>query len=267
MTQTWLITGATSGFGRLVADRALARGAHVLAVGRRADRLAELAAGAPVTPITLDITAPDAQLTLAAAIDAAGGLDVLVNNAGYGLFGAVEQISDTDARALFDTNVLANLAVLRAALPALRSSAGRVVQISSLNGQFAWPASGLYSASKGAVELLTEALAQELAPAGVRVTLVEPGVFATEFTTSLRVTRPDEVYAPTVGKFLTDFAQLPPSAFGDPAEVADAILAVVAMDEPPLRLAVGADAVAGIRASLEGRLAELAKWESVQLTF
>ncbi|MEV6305628.1 SDR family oxidoreductase [Actinoplanes sp. NPDC051861] len=257
MSETWLITGATSGFGRLVAERALARGAHVLAVGRRADRLAELASGARVTPIALDITAPDAQSVLRTAIDAAGRLDVLVNNAGYGLFGSVEQISDADARALFDTNVLANLAVLRAALPALRAAKGRIVQMSSLNGQFAWASSGLYSASKAAVELFSEALAQELQPTGVRVTIVEPGVFATEFAASLNVVLPDDVYAPTVGRFLHDFSQLPPSAFGDPNRVADAVLEAVTMAEPPLRLAVGADAVTGIRTSLQSRLDEL----------
>jgi short-subunit dehydrogenase len=259
MSSTWLITGATSGFGRLVADRALAAGAHVIAVGRRTERLAELEGS--VTPIALDLTAPDAEATLADAISAAGRLDVLVNNAGYGLFGAVEQTTAAEARAILDTNVLANLAVLRAALPQLRADRGRIVQISSLVGQFAWPASGLYSASKAAVELFSEALAQELAPTGVKVTIVEPGVFATDFSTSAHIVVPDEVYAPTVGRFLTDFAQQPPEAFGQPATVADAIMEVVAMAEPPLRLAVGADAVAGIRASLRSRLAELDRWE------
>ncbi|MFJ4782341.1 SDR family oxidoreductase [Streptomyces sp. NPDC088794] len=266
MPSTWLITGATSGFGRLVADRALAADAHVIAVGRRSDRLADLADSAPhgrVTTVPLDITAPDAEEVLTDVVRAAGGrLDVLVNNAGYGLFGAVEQIDAAEARAIFDTNVLANLAVLRATLPALRAAHGRVVQISSLIGQFAWPSSGLYSASKGAVELIGEALAHELAPTGVKVTIVEPGTFATEFATSLHVVAPDDVYAPTVGKFLTDFSELPPEAFGDPDTVADAIIAVTALDEPPLRLAVGADAIENIRASLRSRLAELDRWES-----
>ncbi|MCY1144199.1 SDR family NAD(P)-dependent oxidoreductase [Actinoplanes sp. Pm04-4] len=217
-------------------------------------RGADYVGGARLTPVVLDVTAPDAQAVLSEVINAAGGLDVLVNNAGYGLFGAVEQISDAQARKLFDTNVLANLSVLRAALPALRASKGRIVQMSSLNGQFAWASSGLYSASKAAVELFSEALAQELAPTGARVTIVEPGVFATEFATSLHVVAPDEVYEPTVGQFLSDFSQLPASAFGDANRVADAVLEVVSMPEPPLRLAVGADAVAGIRASLESRL-------------
>jgi NAD(P)-dependent dehydrogenase (short-subunit alcohol dehydrogenase family) len=257
MSATWLVTGATSGFGRLVTSRALDRGNHVIAVGRRT---ALLPSGPGVTALALDLTSPDAQNVLTSAITAAGGLDVLVNNAGYGMFGAVEQISDAQARAIFDTNVLANLTVLRAALPALRASNGRIVQVSSLIGQFAWPASGLYAASKGAVELLSEALAHEVAPAGVRVTIVEPGTFATDFATSAVVVPPDDVYAPTVGKFLADFAALPPDAFGNPDDVADAITSVVELDEPPLRLAVGADAVEGIRASLRSRLAELDRW-------
>jgi short-subunit dehydrogenase len=267
MSSTWLITGATSGFGRLVAERALATGAHVIAVGRRRDRLADLARRARdgegrLTPIALDLNTPEAPGALAAAVREAGGLDVLVNNAGYGLFGAVEQIGADEARAIFETNVLANLTVLRAVLPALRASRGRVLQTSSLLGQFAWPSSGLYAASKAAVELISEALAHELAPAGVKVTVIEPGTFATEFATSLTVVAPDEVYAPTVGKFLSDFSALPPQAFGDPDRVADAIMAVVALDEPPLRLAVGADAIEHIRASLRSRLAELERWES-----
>jgi NADP-dependent 3-hydroxy acid dehydrogenase YdfG len=163
MSENWLITGATSGFGRLVADRALARGAHVIAVGRRTNLLdqlvAEAPAGAKVTPITLDVTAPDAQQRLAEAISNAGGLEVLFNNAGYGLFGSIEQVSDAEARALFEVAVLGNLTTLRAALPALRASQGRVVQMSSFNGQLAWASSGLYSASKAAVELISEAMA------------------------------------------------------------------------------------------------------------
>ncbi|MER5939579.1 SDR family NAD(P)-dependent oxidoreductase [Streptomyces sp. NPDC001928] len=265
MSSIWLVTGATSGFGRLVTERALSAGAHVIAVGRRGDRLAELAGRAgrgQVTAVPLDITAPDAEEVLAATVRSVGRLDVLVNNAGYGLFGSVEQIGAAEARAIFDTNVLANLAVLRAALPALRAARGRIVQLSSLIGQFAWPSSGLYSASKGAVELFSEALAHELAPTGAKVTIIEPGTFATEFAASLHVVAPSDVYAPTVGKFLADFAALPPEAFGDPETVADAIMTVTAMEEPPLRLAVGADAVEGIRASLRSRLAELDRWEA-----
>ncbi|WP_028935681.1 SDR family NAD(P)-dependent oxidoreductase [Pseudonocardia spinosispora] len=265
MSSTWLITGATSGFGRLIADRALAAGAQVIAVGRRTDRLDDLVRSAPegqLTTLALDLTAPDAERTLAAAVRDAGRLDVLVNNAGYGVFGAVEQTSAEQVRAVLETNVLANLAVLRASLPALRESRGRVVQLSSLIGQFAFPGSGLYSASKAAVELFSEALAHEVAPTGVRVTIVEPGTFATEFLGSAAVVPPDDTYAPTVGAALSQFSSAPLESLGRPETVADAILAVAAMTDPPLRLAVGADAVTGIRASLQSRLAELDKWES-----
>jgi NAD(P)-dependent dehydrogenase (short-subunit alcohol dehydrogenase family) len=265
MSSTWLITGATSGFGRLIAERALAEGTHVIAVGRRHDQLTELAehaAEGQVTIVALDVTAPNAQEVLTDTVNAAGGLDVLVNNAGYGLFGAVEQIDAEQVRAVFDTNVLANLAVLRATLPALRASRGRIVQVSSLNGQFSWPASGVYAASKSAVELISEALAQELAPTGVKVTVIEPGLFATGFMGSTHVVPANDVYAPSVGKSLAHFAELPPQAFGDPKAVADAVMALTTLEEPPLRLAIGADAVESIRASLRSRLAELERWES-----
>lgn len=268
MSSTWLVTGATSGFGRLVTERALAEGAHVIAVGRRRDRLDELLQLAPqgqLTAVELDLTDTKAETVLTDTIRAAGQLDVLVNNAGYGLFGAIEQVDAIEARAIFDANVLANLAVLRAALPALRAARGRVLQTSSLIGQSAWPSSGLYAASKGAVELISEALAHEVAPTGVKVTIIEPGTFGTEFGANLRVVPPSDAYAPTVGKFLTDFSALPAEAFGDPRAVADAIMSVVCLDEPPLRLAVGADAVQHIRASLQSRLEELNRWEALSL--
>ncbi|MFJ6088359.1 SDR family NAD(P)-dependent oxidoreductase [Streptomyces sp. NPDC092369] len=268
MSSTWLVTGATSGFGRLVTERALATGSHVIAVGRRKDRLQELVELAPqggLTAVELDLTDAGAERVLADTVRAAGCLDVLVNNAGYGLFGAIENIDAREARAVLDTNVLANLAVLRATLPALRLAQGRVVQTSSLIGQFAWPSSGLYAASKGAVELISEALAHEVAPTGVKVTIIEPGTFGTEFGANLRVVPPTDAYTPTVGKFLTDFSALPPEAFGDPYAVADAVMSVVALEEPPLRLAVGADAVELIRASLRSRLEELDRWESLSL--
>ncbi len=257
---TWLITGATSGFGRLVADRVLAAGHPVIAIGRRRDRLDDLVASAPsgrVTPIALDVTSPEAEQVIADAVRTAGGLDVVVNNAGYGLFGAIEQTSAEAAKAIFDTNVLANLAVLRATLPAIRASKGRVIQLSSLVGSFSWPSSGLYSASKAAVEMFSEGLAHELAPTGAKVTVIQPGTFATEFVGTAHVVPPNETYQPTVGVFLEQISQLPAEALGDPNTVADAILTVATMDEPPLRLAVGQDAVDAIRTALRSRLAEL----------
>ena len=178
----WLITGASSRFGRLLAERVAGDGDHVIAVARREDRLRELAADHDsVTPLVVDLTAPDVEQQLRTAIDAAGGLDILVNDAGYGLFAPVEQTPDGEARAVFDTNFFAPLAVLRAALPSLRQNRGRVLQLSSMLGEVAWLASGVYSASKAAVELAMEGLALELAPIGVNVAIVVPGIFCHGF--------------------------------------------------------------------------------------
>jgi NADP-dependent 3-hydroxy acid dehydrogenase YdfG len=166
---TWLITGASSGFGHHLEQRVLDEGADVIAVARRGDRLGTIkAAAGRLTTLVLDITAPHAEDELRRAIEAHGRLDVLVNNAGLGLFGSVEQTSDIEARMVMDTNFFGMLNALRAALPALRASKGRIVQMSSLLGRFAWPSSGLYSASKAAVELMSEALARARAPAAGR---------------------------------------------------------------------------------------------------
>jgi NAD(P)-dependent dehydrogenase (short-subunit alcohol dehydrogenase family) len=257
----WLITGASSGFGRLLAERVASDGDHVIAVARRDDRLRELAANhESVTPLAVDLTAADLEQRLGTAIDAAGGVDILVNNAGYGLFSAVEQTPDSEARAVFDTNLFAPLAVLRAALPSLRQNRGRVLQLSSMLGEVAWLGSGVYSASKAAIELAMEGLALELAPIGVRVTIVVPGIFATDFAATSHRVQPNDTYAPTVGVFFRDFAAQPREAFGEPSSVVEAILTVVAADKPPLRVAVGTDAVHDIRASLTSRLSELERW-------
>ena len=257
----WLITGASSGFGRLLAERVATDGDQVIAVARREDRLRELAADhASFTPLAVDLTGPDVEQRLTTAIDAAGGLDILVNDAGYGLFAPVEQTPDSEARALFDTNFFAPLTVLRAALPSLRRSRGRVLQLSSMLGEVAWPGSGIYSASKAAVELVMEGLALELAPIGVGVTIVAPGIMSTDFAATSHRVQPDETYARTVGVFFKEFAAQPREAFGEPSSVVDAILTAVAADQPPLRIAVGKDAVHDIRASLTFRLSELDRW-------
>ena len=178
----WLISGASSGFGRLLAEGVASDGDQVIAVARREDRLRELATDHDsVTPLVVDLTGPDVEQRLRTAIDAAGGLDILVNDAGYGLFAPVEQTPDGEARAVFDTNFFAPLAVLRAALPSLRQSRGRVLQLSSMLGEVAWLGSGVYSASKAAVEFAMEGLALELAPIGVNVTIVVPGIFVHGF--------------------------------------------------------------------------------------
>lgn len=159
MSKTWLITGASSGFGRLLAERVASSGDQVIAVARREDRLSDLASKyrGHVTPVALDLTSSQAGPTVVAAVGDAGSLDVLVNNAGYALIGSIEQCDDAAVRAQFDINFFAALTVLRAALPALRASKGRIVQILSFFSQLAVPGSGLYSASKSASTLPADA--------------------------------------------------------------------------------------------------------------
>jgi NAD(P)-dependent dehydrogenase (short-subunit alcohol dehydrogenase family) len=261
MSRTWLITGASSGFGRLLSERVAASGDDVIAVARRADRLEELTGRYPehISPVTLDLTSSHAGQMIYAVIRDAGGLDVLVNNAGYGLIGSVEQCDDAAVRAQFDLNFFAALTVTRAALPALRLSQGRIVQVSSGLSELAAPGTGLYSASKSALTLASQALALELAP-GVHVTTIHPGHFGTEFVDSAHVVAPNEVYASTVGATLAAKTTLPPEAVGDPHVVVDAVLAVVNADQPPRRLAIGADAVEWIRDGLQTSVTEMAAW-------
>lgn len=265
MSRTWLITGASSGFGRLLAERVASSGDHVIAVARRADRLSELAAKHPehVSPVTLDITSSETGPMLYAVIRDAGGLDVLVNNAGYGLIGSVEQCDDAAVRAQFDVNFFAALTVTRTALPALRLSQGRIVQMLSFFSEVAVPGTGLYSASKSALALASEALALELAP-DVHVITIHPGHFGTEFLGSAHVVEPDETYASTVGATISGETSLPPEAWQDPNVVVDAILAAVAAPHPPRRLAVGDDAVELIRDALRTPVKEMAEWGPAQ---
>jgi short-subunit dehydrogenase len=257
MSRTWLITGASSGFGRLLSERVASSGDDVIAVARREDRLNELAAKHPehISPVALDLTSSQAGSTIYAVIRDAGGLDVLVNNAGYGLIGSVEQCDDAAVRAQFDVNFFAALTVTRTALSALRLSQGRIVQVLSFFSELAVPGTGLYSASKSALALASEALALELAPA-VHVTTIHPGRFGTEFVESAH----DETYTSTVGATISGEATLPPEARGDPNVVVDAVLAVVNAAQPPRRLAIGDPAVESIRHALETSVAEMAEW-------
>jgi NAD(P)-dependent dehydrogenase (short-subunit alcohol dehydrogenase family) len=205
----WFITGASRGFGRELAASALAHGDQVIATARDPQKVTDALPGAGdgLLAVQLDVTdSAQAAAAVAAGTDRFGRIDVLVNNAGYGLFGGVEEISDAEARALFDTNVFGLLNVTRAALPTLRSQgAGRVINLSSSAGFASSPGRGLYSASKAAVEGITEALHGELAPLGIHVTVVEPGSFRTNFLSPDSVRRAAQsipAYADTVGQFV-----------------------------------------------------------------
>lgn len=265
--RTWFITGASTGFGRALTELALNKGEQVVATARRPEVLGDLVEAYPrqALAVRLDVTDPE-QVTsaVALALDRFGRLDVVVNNAGYGLLGGVEEVTDEQIRAQFDTNLFGALAVTRAVLPQLRQQgAGHLVQISSTAGQGTAPSLGIYCATKWALEAFSEALAAEVAPLGIRVTIVEPGAFRTDFATrSLITATPMPEYDATVGQMKHQLAQMFAQIdhLGDPAAAARAIFDVVEAPTPPLRLPLGANATATIRSALATRQEELEKW-------
>jgi NAD(P)-dependent dehydrogenase (short-subunit alcohol dehydrogenase family) len=259
--RTWLITGASSGIGLALARAAAERGENVTAIARRVDALAPLVdefAGL-VRAEAVDVTDQSAlERAVEATVDAFGRIDVVVNSAGYGVSGAVEEAGADQVRAIFETNVLGVVNVLRAALPTLRGQrSGHVVQISSFLGLTSGPGSGLISATKYAVEGLSEALAAEIGPLGIDVTIVEPGLTATSFFSNLQVAEPIEDYEPVIGEARKAIAALPPAAFNTPERVAGAILDAVDAEHPPRRLPTGSFALGQMRSALHARLAEL----------
>jgi NAD(P)-dependent dehydrogenase (short-subunit alcohol dehydrogenase family) len=266
----WLITGVSSGLGRSLAEAALARGDSVigtvrqpgkaeafeaLAPGRSKACLVDLADGARVAP------------AISAALENAGGVDVVVNNAGYGLAGAVEEVSEAEARHQMETNFFGLVAVTQAALPFLRGrGGGHVVNISSLAGFQGILGMALYSASKFAVEGFSEALAAEAGHLGIRVTIVEPGAFRTNWSSNAAIVRSKRVidaYAASAGRVRAGLTKLDGRQSGDPAKAAQAILSVVDAPNPPLRLPLGADAVAALGQKLASMTKELEQWRAV----
>lgn len=268
MAQTWFITGASSGFGAAFARHALDAGHNVVITARRLDKLQQIAAHAPdrVLARQMDVTDP-AQIADAvrAAEDRFGGIDVLINNAGYGIVGAVEETPEAELRAMMETNFFGAVAVTQAVLPMMRKRrTGAIVMMSSLGGQLSFGGFGPYSASKFALEGMTEALAREIAPFGLKAMIVEPGAFRTEFAdTALRHMPKIDAYDEVVGG-TRDFAKgMHGTQAGDPAKAAAAIDAALASDVTPSRLALGDDAVDAIRDHSEALLAELGAWETV----
>ena len=266
--KVWFITGAASGFGRAFAEYALGRGHRVVATARNTEKLMDLTAQAPdrVIALPLDVTrAGDPEKAIADTLSHFGRIDVLINNAGYGVVGALEETSDADLRALMDTNFFGAMAVTRAALPTFRTQcSGAIVNISSLGGQLSFAGFSAYSASKFALEGASEALAQEVAPFNVKVLIVEPGQFRTDLAGgSMRHMPEMDAYSDTVGPtriFARDMHHTQP---GDPAKAAAAIEAALDAEITPLRLALGSDAVDAIRRHAETLLADMAKWEKV----
>lgn len=245
--RTWLITGASQGLGRALAERALARGHRVALTARRTDAIEDLRIRYPGNAVTiqLDVTnQPQIARAVTEAEAGLGGIDVLVNNAGYGFIGAVEEAEPAEYRALFDANVFGLIEMTRAVLPGMRSrGGGHILNLSSSGGLAASPGFGYYCASKFAVEGLSEALAGEVAACGIGVTIIEPGSFRTNFRGgSLRqAAREIDVYANTSGAARTAIPQAHGAQPGDPVIAAEVIVDMVENDARPLRLPLGSD--------------------------
>ncbi len=270
MSAIWFITGASSGFGRAFAVYALSQGHRVVATARRAEALAELQAAHPerVLALRLDVTrSDDVEAAVAAAVARFGRIDVLMNNAGYGIVGAVEETPEIELRAQMETNFFGAVAMARAVLPTMRAQrSGAIVNVSSMGGQLSFAGFSAYSASKFALEGMSEALAQEVAPFGIKVLIAEPGAFRTAFADSALKHMPEHpAYAATVGG-TRDFARgMHGTQAGDPLKAAAAIERALQSDTTPLRLQLGEDAVSAVRAHAEQLLADLAAWEAVAL--
>ncbi len=261
--RTWFITGTSSGFGRQLAEQLLTRGDRVFATLRKVGALGDLQAahGDRLRVATLDVTDTGAvRRVVDDAFAGFGRIDVVVSNAGYGLFGAAEELTEAQIRHQLDTNVIGSIALARAALPHLRAQGGgRILQVSSMGGQVAYPALSLYHASKWAIEGFFEAVIQEVAPFGIEVTLVEPGAAATNFGgDSLVHSVPMAAYEDTrVGEFRrTRMANEFPRP-GDPSKMAAAMIASVDVTPAPRRLTLGSDAYAKVHEALTQRLAAL----------
>jgi NAD(P)-dependent dehydrogenase (short-subunit alcohol dehydrogenase family) len=265
MPRTWFVTGAGRGFGRLFTEAALAAGDRVAATARTPAALAELAAAHPddLLVLPLDVTDRDGVFgAVAAARQRFGRLDVVVNNAGYGLSGTVEEVGAEQARAVMDTNFFGALWVCQAVAPVLRAQgSGHIVQLSSVSGLTGVPTMGLYAATKFALEGMSDALAEELAPFGVHVTLVEPRIYATGFLgPSMQLGEVMAAYHPVRSALVERYAGMAP---GDPARVAEAVLELVASPEPPRRLLLGDGDYDAVVGAYRARLDEWARWEAV----
>jgi NAD(P)-dependent dehydrogenase (short-subunit alcohol dehydrogenase family) len=265
-TPVWLITGASSGFGLAIAQAALGRGDTVVATSRRVDAI-PLEEGERIALFPLDVTDADQRrATVDEVIRRFGRIDVLVNNAGRTQVGAVEETTDEELRDLFELHFFAPAALTRAVLPQMRrQGGGAIVQMSSVGGQVTAAGFGAYCATKFALEGLTETLQEEVAPFGIRTLIVEPGAFRTGLFRrgSAYMSAEMEEYAETVGPtraYVRDDHLKQP---GDPARAAEAILAALDTDDPPLRLVLGADAIGNIRARLDRLSTELDRWQRV----
>jgi NAD(P)-dependent dehydrogenase (short-subunit alcohol dehydrogenase family) len=271
MSKVWLITGSSCGLGHALAEAVLAGGHKLVATARHPAQLADLVEryGDQVRAVALDVTdARAAGNAIKAAVDAFGRLDVLVNNAGYGDVGSIEDTSLADFRAQIETNLFGVIHVTKAAIPLMREQgSGHIIQFSSIGGRVGPPGRGAYATAKWGVEGFSEVLAKEVGPLGIKVTIIEPGGFRTDFagsSTTLREGRPE--YDSTVGamaRYQRDYNGAQP---GDPVKAAAVIIHIASLDAPPLRLLLGSDAVHGAEQSDIARIEADRKWRDLSVS-
>jgi NAD(P)-dependent dehydrogenase (short-subunit alcohol dehydrogenase family) len=268
--KVWFITGASRGLGLAIARAVLEKGNAVVAAARNRNRAEEvLGPSDRVFAVSMDLTdRASIQRAAEAAVARFGSVDVIVNNAGYGLMGAVEELDASELEDVFETNFFGAREVIRALLPTLRAQrAGWIVNISSVGGFTGTPGAGAYNASKFALEGLSEALAQELAPLGIRVLIVEPGYFRTDFLNDSMRTAKTTIadYAETAGRTIRTIAERNGRQPGDPRKAASAIIKAVESPHPPLRLVLGGDAVERVTNKLAAVRQDLDDWREVSL--
>jgi NAD(P)-dependent dehydrogenase (short-subunit alcohol dehydrogenase family) len=264
---TWLITGCSTGLGRSLAEAVIGAGHNAVVTARDSAKVTDLADTAPerVLAVALDVTnAEQVASAVRQAEERFGGIDVLVNNAGYGYRAAVEEGEDADVRALFETHFFGTVAMIKAVLPGMRARrSGAIVNISSIGATVTPVGSGYYSAAKAAIEGMSGALRGELAPLGISVTVVEPGAFRTDFAGRSLVQSATAIddYAATAGQRRKENDTMHGNQAGDPAKAGAAIIAAVESNEPPGFLLLGPDALALCRYAAESRASEIGKWE------
>jgi NAD(P)-dependent dehydrogenase (short-subunit alcohol dehydrogenase family) len=265
--RVWFVTGATSGFGRAITEAAVAAGNVVVAASRHPEDLEDLAAAVPdrVQPIKLDVADSAAGAAAIADVeDRYGRIDVLVNNAGRTHVGAVEETTEAELRSLFEVHFFGPAALTQAVLPGMRSRrSGAIVQLSSMGGQLSFAGFSAYSATKFALEGFSEALADEVAPFGIKVLMVEPGAFRTGLFANGSQSPTSDTYVESVGSTREMVRTGDGTQPGDPAKAAAAILTALAVDRTPLRLPLGDDAVDAISAHLDSVRADLDTWEDL----
>lgn len=270
--KVWLITGCSTGFGRALAEAVLQKGDYLLATARQPEQLRALLDRYPETAkaVRLDVTSfQDIQAAVDTAIATFDRIDVLVNNAGHGLIAALEEVSDAEIHQFFETNFFGALRLMRTVLPVMRQQgSGHIVNMSSTAGLVGFGGSSIYCGAKFALEGTSEALAKEVKPFGIKVTLIEPGAFRTDFNgRSLAAAEQSiDAYAPAIGASLQWFKEMDGKQPGNPAKAAQAIIQALESPHPPMRLALGTDAMSLIQEKLESVKTDLDAWKQVSIS-